>query len=84
MATAVRNTGTHFRFDGDTQLWNAKVRLAKTSADGEQFLEFVTKVATLLELLAWLASLFDGLAVVEDTTVQGHPVAGIKVEAEGP
>lgn len=84
MATAVRNTGTHFRFDGDDQLWHAKVRVAQVSADGEKFLEFLTKVATFLELLTWMAAIFDGLALAPGTSVQGHPVAGIKVEQEDP
>lgn len=71
MATAVRNTGTHFRFDDDDHLWHAKVRVQVLDSDGEQFLEYLNKVATLLELLAWLADIFSGLANTPGYTVKG-------------
>lgn len=73
MATAVRNTGTRFRFDADDQLWHARLRAQILDADGEHFLEFVTKVATLVELLAWIADVLGGLADAPDYTVAGTP-----------
>ena len=67
-----RNTGTRFRFDADDQLWHAKLRVTQLDVDGERFLEFVTKVATLVELLAWIADILDGLSARPGATVQGH------------
>lgn len=84
MATATRNTGTHFRYDADDQRWHAKVRTTQLDADGESFKEFITTVVTLVELLAWLADLFDGLATGAGNTVAGHPTAGITVTMEPP
>jgi len=73
MATAVRNTGTRFRYDADDNLWHAKLRAQVIDADGEHFLEFVTKVATLVELLAWIADTLGGLSLAPDYTVKGVP-----------
>lgn len=73
MASAVRNTGTRFRFDADDQLWHAKLRAQVIDADGEHFLEFITKVATLVELLAWIADVLGGLAAMPGATVAGVP-----------
>jgi len=73
MATTARNTGTHFRYDDDDHLWHAKLRVQVIDVDGEQFLQFITKVATLVELLAWIADVFGGLANVADSTVKGVP-----------
>ena len=84
MATAVRNTGTRFRFYGDDNLWHAKVRVTQVSSDGERFLEFVTKVATLIELLAWLADIFNGISAQPLTTVAGHTGPKAIVTAEEP
>jgi hypothetical protein len=83
MATAVRNTGTRFRFDGDDQKWHARVRLTETSTDGERFLEFITQVATLVELLAWIADIMDGVALDPDRTMQGHSATGPTVITGG-
>lgn len=71
MATTARNTGTHFRYDADDQLWHAKMRLQVIDADGENFIEYLTKVATILELLAWIADVLSGLAAAPGTTVAG-------------
>jgi hypothetical protein len=73
MATVKRNTGTHFRYDADDSMWHAKVRVVDTATDGERFHEFVTQVATLLELLTWLAAIFNGSLLEPDVTVAGHP-----------
>ena len=73
MATTVRNTGTRFRFDADDNLWHAKLRAQVIDADGENFLEFVTKVATLLELLNWIAATLGGLTMAPTTSVLGAP-----------
>jgi len=73
MATAVRNTGTRFRYDADDNLWHVKLRAQVIDADGEHFLEFVTKVATLVELLAWIADTLGGLSLAPGYTVAGVP-----------
>lgn len=71
MATTLRNTGTHFRFDGDDQLWHAKVRMQKQDGTGITIEEFVTALATLAELLAWLDVLFAGMNAQPETHVSG-------------
>jgi len=84
MATAVRNTGTHFRYDDDDHLWHAKLRVQVIDSDGEQFLQFITKVATLVELLAWIADILSGLANVAGGTVKGVPAGAYSVSMEPP
>jgi len=42
-------------------------------ADGENFLEFLNKVATLAELLAWIADVLGGLSAQPGYTVRGVP-----------
>lgn len=79
MASAVRNTGTRFRFDADDQLWHAKLRAQILDADGEHFIEFVTKVATLVELLAWIADTLGGLSLAPGYTVAGTPAGTIEL-----
>lgn len=71
MSTTVRNTGTHFRFDDDESLWKVRVRMQVKSDNTLRWDEFVTQVATLLELIAWLQALLDGYAAQADTTVRG-------------
>lgn len=71
MARTIRNTGTHFRFDGDDQLWHAKVRIKQEDGTGVNFEEFVTQVVTLLELIAWLEGLFATLNARPSTHVLG-------------
>lgn len=73
MANAYRNTGTHFRFDADDQLFHAKMRVQVLDADGEHFLEFVTQVATLLELVAWILDMLSGLSNQVGGTQPGVP-----------
>jgi len=81
MATFARNTGTHFRYDSDKGTWDAKMRVKVVAGNAVKFKEFVTEVATLLELLAWLSDILAGLAAQPDTTVLGAPdVAAIKAK----
>lgn len=81
-AATVRATGTRIRFDGDDLLWHAKVRVARVTGSSEEFLEFVTKVATLVELLAWIADIFSSMANTPGTTVMGHDATTISVTSE--
>lgn len=84
MATAFRLTGTRMRYDADDSLWHIKLRVAQIAADGERFLEFITKVATLLEALAFIADTLNGLLLAPgDVTVAGHTVV-IEVKAADP
>lgn len=82
MATSVRNTGTRFRYDADDQKWKAKVRMTSTSTDGERFWQEVGEFITLLELLAFLSDMFNGIAGGVDTTLQGHTGPAIIVSEE--
>lgn len=76
MATAFRNTGTRFRYDDDDHTWHARMRVQSIDTDGEKFLTFVTRVATLLELLAWIADVLNGMVASEaGAVVKGHPAA---------
>lgn len=75
MAILARNTGTHFRFDNDKGAWEGKMRLKVINGNIVEFKEFVTQVATLLELLAWISDILSGLAAAPDTTVAGAPDA---------
>jgi hypothetical protein len=84
MATAVRNTGTHFRYDDDDHLWHAKLRAQVIDADGENFLEFVTKVATLLELVTWIIDTLGGLSLQPGYTVKGVPAGTYTASREEP
>lgn len=71
MAISARNTGSHFRFDADEGLWEAKMRL-KVITDGiVRFEEFVTKVATVVELLAFIADVLGAVAARPGATVEG-------------
>lgn len=72
MARTVRVTGAHYRYDDDTRLWNSFLRVIVKDGDGITFDEFVTRVATLTELLAWILAILDGYAAQADTTVSGH------------
>jgi len=73
MATTVRNTGTHFRYDADDSLFHAKMRVQVIDADGENFLQFVTKLATLAELAQWIIDILSGLANTPSASVKGVP-----------
>lgn len=84
MASTVRNTGTRFRYDADDQKWAAKVRVVETSTDGEKFTEFITKVATWIELVVWLASVMDGIALSPGTTLLGHDDPGLTITGPEP
>lgn len=76
---ANRNTGTRIRYDADDLLWHAKVRVVQLDSDGEKFLEYLGKFATLLELVAWFIAIFDGLAAPVGNTVAGHPDGPLEV-----
>lgn len=78
MATVVRNTGTHFRYDSDKNVWEAKMRLKTVEGNKVSFKEFLTEVATLIELIVWISDILAGLTAVEGVTVEGAPdVAGM-------
>lgn len=81
-ASTVRATGTRIRYDGDDLLWHARVRVARVTAASEEFLEFATKVATLVELLAWIADIFSSMASTPGTTVMGHDGGTVSVTSE--
>jgi hypothetical protein len=81
MANEYRVTGSRYRFDGDDQMWHAKMRVQQKAPNVEKYIEFATQVATLLELLAWIADILNGLALSSvDATVAGHP-ATVEVKA---
>jgi hypothetical protein len=71
MSTTARNTGTHFRFDNDEQLWKAKMRLQVITDGVVRVEEFITKVATILELIAWITDVLASVAARPGATVAG-------------
>lgn len=71
MATVVRNTGTRFRYDGDSNLWEGRLRMKVNTNNQITFEEFLIRVATLAQLLDLLASILSSFSTRPDTTVEG-------------
>lgn len=71
MATVSRVTGAKFRYDSDDELWNARINVKSVSEHLVELEEFVTRVATVVELLAWIADILGGIAARPETVVAG-------------
>lgn len=74
-----RNTGTHFRYDADDNLWHGKVFVKVVTEATERVKEFVAAFATLIELLSWISGILDSFANTPGMTVLGHPDGDILV-----